>query len=651
VDTAVGQYKEAFLLNDTPADGPQNPTYTDLLAYYDEVITPAKPGSVANMRSALKMFLGKTGLNYSNAIGPEFGEDFPVALGAFKECLKTAGMKSTSLENKLTLIRAWHEIYVQYIEVLQAPTCKTLGEALRFYFEKAKEKDSSLSKRKVCRMAGFQNYDFISYAIHHDSMSTFKENHSSLSELEKILGTPPLALMRFVLVESTLSERGSATQQTTFGKKVAKRGKDKYRLKFHKIPPQLREEMRSFIKFKTSVIPDPLERNESWILRNNEEFSRSSKMLELITIDGKMYAESSAKFVHMMMAFFGSLNSLGYDPERFSLAYLADVDLLKESLQFWRDRTGEITQTPLLVFVLAASMLFKRYGFLRQQPFYGQRLLTPVHGDRWDEECENRRKIIIDIEKKIRKDEVNGLTQGRDPFEGIHEILQRQHPISAITELIKNMKDHLVKRGPFMTENEKIALRRDIIMLSILKNQPLRVRMIRNMTYLEDNSGHLYSKPNGAWAIRFNSYEFKNYAGAAKNKPYDVELPQKLWPEVEDYLNHVRPLFQDSSPLFFVSLPYKTRPEGRRTEALSRAIRIRSRQFLPGCPGFGPHSFRHLVATDLIRNNPMGGFEIAAGVLHDEYETVKEHYAWVRACDYHGHYQEYLKKIEEEGKA
>ena len=52
-----------------------------------------------------------------------------------------------------------------------------------------------------------------------------------------------------------------------------------------------------------------------------------------------------------------------------------------------------------------------------------------------------------------------------------------------------------------------------------------------------------------------------------------------------------------------------------------------TQRYIPDCPGFSMHAFRHIVATEFIKNNP-AGFAIAAAILHDKEETVRRHYAW-----------------------
>lgn len=48
--------------------------------------------------------------------------------------------------------------------------------------------------------------------------------------------------------------------------------------------------------------------------------------------------------------------------------------------------------------------------------------------------------------------------------------------------------------------------------------------------------------------------------------------------------------------------------------------------YISGCVGFSPHSWRHIVATEFVKNNPHG-YAIAAAVLHITEEMVRSTYA------------------------
>jgi hypothetical protein len=62
--------------------------------------------------------------------------------------------------------------------------------------------------------------------------------------------------------------------------------------------------------------------------------------------------------------------------------------------------------------------------------------------------------------------------------------------------------------------------------------------------------------------------------------------------------------------------------EGAMRELVFRLTQL----YVPGCVGFSPHSWRHIVATEFVKNNPHG-YAIAAAVLHITEEMVRSTYA------------------------
>ena len=171
----------------------------------------------------------------------------------------------------------------------------------------------------------------------------------------------------------------------------------------------------------------------------------------------------------------------------------------------------------------------------------------------------------------------------------------------------ENMERHLESATYVAGEKalNKATFKRDLLMVKILVVQPLRIKMFNDMQYTADNTGNLYQRSNGDWAIKFMPEDFKNEKGAAK-KLYDVPLPAELSPAINEYLKEVRPVLGASGPQVFISGAGVRGVKGRNTRVLSVAMLARTRQFIPGCPGFGPHAVRHIVATDYIKNNPNG---------------------------------------------
>jgi len=350
---------------------------------------------------------------------------------------------------------------------------------------------------------------------------------------------------------------------------------------------------------------------------------------------------------------------LGYDPYKFSLAYLTDFELLRKFVDFMHDRNGSITVTATKVLGYAKSLMLnmekdgqiKKFGFLLQNPEYSNRLLNPISNDQWDAWCAKQTLIIKQYLGELN--EGKHIKQGRNPEDPIRSYLDRQHPITVFFEIAENMRLYLEKHGQFMSVKQLISIQRDLLMFEMFPTQPLRIKMYSIMTYHKDNSGNLYQKADGSWAIRFLASDFKNEKSAVSDKEYNVPIETELWPKIENFLYNVRPQFNDNRPNIFISVsksikskktvkPNKTISDGRGDVAyLSDAVGHRTRQFLNGCPGFGPHAIRHLVATDYIKNNP-NGYQVAADILHDRLDTVLKHYAHLKASDGHRHYQQWF---------
>ena len=155
------------------------------------------------------------------------------------------------------------------------------------------------------------------------------------------------------------------------------------------------------------------------------------------------------------------------------------------------------------------------------------------------------------------------------------------------------------------------------------------------MTWLPDNSGNLFQNHDGSWWIRFKWQEFKNTKGKSK-EDYEVPVAKGLYGRIETYLRVHRPNLEgpDTKYLFRPKPCAQVRAGAvMGKDALSHAIRKATRRHLPNCPGFGPHAFRHIIATHLVRCYPVGGFEYAAYVLRDTLATIITAYGHLRERD------------------
>ncbi len=650
--TGVGQDALDEAIDTAPVAVQTISTYADLLAFFERLEAPELGEQQAKNRvSALNQFLLHVGSTMMDPVGQELGDDqFLPTLAAFVADGKAKGRGDGTLNNLKTAMRQWADTYKKMREVEQAPTFTRVCDALRYYLDKAILDGHIKNVQQASIAVGLKD--------RYLSKFMFKKEHGFkprtlkfIADLEVLLKTPTTALTRFG------HQNFGPVQQlgTAYGKKLSELAAKPYRL--NGLTPTLLKEVREFIKFKVAPSAMPLNRNKSWRVKQKSEFGKSEAKFLDVSLDGKTFSASAMLFVNEMESFFGTLQQLGYDTTKFSLAYLTDFTLIRAYVDFMHERAGAITRTSMLVVTSAQGLMLKmikhgrekEFGFLLQHPVYADRLLTPIPRSEWSAWCASQVLFLKQYTGELK--EGNHIKKGRNPEDPIRSILERKHPITALLEISENMSAFFEKNERFMSKQDDMVFQRDLLLFSMLPTQPMRISMFAKMTHRADNTGHLYQKKDGCWAIRFLASDFKNEKGAASDKDYDIPLEEELWPKVEHYLHKVRPLFNDARPNVFVSYNFGNKQQiGKIKDGrgdvliLSLAVTKRSQKFLPECSGFGPHSVRHIVATDYIKNNP-NGFQVAADVLHDRLDTVIKHYAHLKAADGHKFYQEWFAKV------
>lgn len=324
-----------------------------------------------------------------------------------------------------------------------------------------------------------------------------------------------------------------------------------------------------------------------------------------------------------------------------------------------------------------------------------------------------RGRIFPSRKGKRRKNQAKPTGMTRDPFAAVrHYIEELDHPITVLWDLAARMHalTPFLRKG---SKGRLATLSRDLLLVEMLAANPLRCENYAMLTYVPcdrgayreacelyrqtgsvagvyletDAASKLYQKRDGSWWLRFNPEDFKNEDGAA-SEPYDVPLIEDVLPALFEYLFRQRPVLLEvlkeavrnfrakhnlpglsaEDELLIDNSPYLFRPNERSFYGLSKEERAgfkggkqmsawaiseiiyrRSRRHLPSCKGFCAHACRHIVASHYIKNDP-DGWEVAAAALHDRIETVRKHYAWVRAADrikpWNLHYAELRRRYE-----
>jgi integrase len=591
-------------------------TYSALKIHFEQTVGAALGiQQRRNQLSALSQYQIYHGRADSDLVGPELNGSFEQHLTAFLALRDNPGTAG----NLKTLLRGWKGTYEDLL-ARELPFT-SFFEAINHYFDCASATDPSVTVRSIAAKIGAPRT-----TLHHWLKL------SIVVKLEVILAAPKGALTRFVHDRKILCQQASEKIcSTAYGKRSAALTAKPLSLPKDRFSLGLCDDWKGYLQYKLAVVVLDVERKHSWRLRPQSEYQGSAWLFPFLSPDGENFSSSAQIKFEGLRRFFGVLASIEtapgtpkYNPEHFSLAWLADFNLVSEVVKYLAARYGAYTTT------------------ISQLPEFGKRLLNEVGEAEWPNWCEQQSTSL----KKITTQLADGkhFVQTRDPYGPIWDYIQRQHPITALFELAQNMSRYLVEH-PLLCEKERITLERDLFMIQLLTEQPLRIKMLSIMIYKADNTGNLYQRADGTYALRFDRKDFKNERGAAK-KNYDVAFRPSFTAKIDRYLKKVLPLFGDSRPLVFVAFDSGMRQTNVRTASLQNAFRKRTRQFLPGCVGFGPHSVRHLLATDYIKNHE-SGWQTAADVLHDTLVTVMKAYAFIKAEDGHKFFQRYLAELEE----
>lgn len=184
------------------------------------------------------------------------------------------------------------------------------------------------------------------------------------------------------------------------------------------------------------------------------------------------------------------------------------------------------------------------------------------------------------------------------------------------------------------TELMRAKQYRDLLLFAFLCANPLRIRMFSIMKFDEN----LVRMKDGSWRLRFRRGAFKNRKSLECD--YEVGVARELWTMLDRYRKEFHPILAGSSEARHVFIIFKNVKNGKskgaplNVGALNYTIERLTEQYAPGGMGFGPHAFRHIVATDIIKSDPRMGFMLAATALNDKLETVKREYVHLKTSEF-----------------
>jgi len=609
----------------------------------EHLISKGSRSSVSNYNTTINAFMSVHQRTDACLAGWDFGEDFEQRRSAFIESQKRAGLRPLTYNSRNSHLNAVKELYESTLSPGELPSAfsSALSKLLRdrgytthtFQKKFLKNKCSSPTLSKWCS----------------GKFKPSAKNIPLILDIERLLEVEEYTLVNR-LPKKLRGVGRYKTGQTTYAEKIVNAQKKRYGV----WTPELEQEFTKLVEYKSMpILPEGVKRHKKGVWTYS------------VGSEGPQLA-SAKKVKRQLRLFFGfcclpadstdpQLTGRGMKPEELSLSLLANKELVQGYVEFQRVRAGGKYNGGAINFLaFVCSLLRPETGYLYQHPNESHHN-TPAGRSKWHKLCLAVRKRLREIIEMLttmeEEGDVDNFEEGRDPKEPISQLLELPRPLHVILRMIEAMFYVM------LTENappvERAIHFRNILLIALLSANPLRIRQFSIMEF----DRHLVRQPDGSWWLQFKS-EFKNRKSLKAD--YRVRVEEHIWPIIDRYKAEFRPLLAGADLCKYVFRPSAAgRHSGRNaapmnSHSLQTLVKELTQLYIPDCPGFGPHAFRHVVATDVIKAKPEFGFFLAAKVLHDKLETVEEEYAHLKTCElfepYNRHYCEAWRAVEAEGR-
>jgi integrase len=505
--------------------------------------------------------------------------------------------------------------------------------------------------------------------------SKVPQRREQIERVEDLLGLPRATLTRLCSSSAGCWRRRKKPRELSpQGKRLQSVCKDRYRLKLtglEKCTPEFMEQHRPLVaallveinaykEYKTHAFPEQilkLKRHKKGKWRVHEKTNRCPCMEGFTSHCELLCGYALKKHSGTTSLPLNLETELRVNPEEPrkhikppltpSIAWFADLKLLIGFMEFQKMRGGGFySNSALLSLQRARTLAHTEFGYLTQQadefgPKVGK---TP---EEFRQLCKEMHQFCNTQFETMRP----MIKMSRNPKVPIQRILDKQHPLEAVFLLLDEMNKALPTI--FGGRQAQLALERDIAMVALLASNPLRVSHFSSMRYKEgDDTANLYRRGDRLF-LRFERESFKNFAGAARHYDYDYPVARFAEKWLNNYLDKSRNEFGwgEDMDLVFPNCQGNAHGPRRQERTITRRLQELTFAFIPQLApyGFGAHAFRHIVATEFIKNDP-AGMEVAARVLHDTLRSIREAYSDVKGVDHAKIYTDYSDAVHKQYK-
>jgi hypothetical protein len=597
---------------------------------------PLKSGP--NADSALSEYMLEQGLAESDTIGETLRGSHHRNRRAHLLALREAGRTEAYIKNRSYLLGYWH----------------TLIRALDHEGAKLDKTPTPLQQRlealmrdrlygRVASAVGMNKVTLKKWAINGiEPRAGFHKHLTSLEQFFRLQQGELVDLLPYnALVHRNGNRRAQVAEVSPYRKLITELRKDPYKLRPGEALPQLREQWGGLFGYKApnrkwaatmtalelhraaQAVPDD-QAEKQWDLRPLDLSTVIKSDRAWVNISGDYHCPSALAFYGLNVApFIGwaqrsvAKGGAGLPPEQAQhLNLFCKIHLMNGFLD-WKVERMNCTSKAILNFCMFVAMLtHPTTGYLPRTP-----TLAPsgVSKEEWIAMCAAAQEWSYKYRAKLHSH--NLFKFSRDPAEAIKSILNSPSPLGTVMLGIRRLDTSQPLSGGI----HEAVNARDCALLAILASGALRAENMRNLTYRADNTGQLRQDPDGGWRIVIETPLLKNRKGAAKKRGYNRAMRPDTWNYISRYIKDYRHIIGGNRlELVFVSA-YNP---NRIWEGLSRRVSDLTLMYFPNCPGFGPHGFRHILATHILMEGKgtETAVQDAAMALCDYPESVREAY-------------------------
>lgn len=626
-------------------------TYAQLLHHGCEYLVSEGMGhqQVKNLASALRLWVNAHGFAMDRVIADEFGADFDRQFTRFCDVIEEGRAARTQRDRQEQLIR-WRRIAeaLRHRDTLPTSFSEALAHCLRV---------SPLTFQQAARDSGFPVTTLRNWAS-----GKGQPRGSAVSQLSKLEAT-------LELPKGTLVSRLPLARRTRYARDTEKPNTETTYTRLRRtqvlkvgayaatLTPRLSQQWTDLLRLKTDPLRDEARGRNTWRLKPIERVGIN--VTPAMVFGGRICPTAGVHWGNFS-TYLGWLKlaapeGRGMDAgEVDTLAWLADPELVTDYAR-WRINfsDGKFHNGVNVFLQLVESYLRPKSGYiwlrhdLRKTVPSLELLQEGGNSDnasertRWQHHCELARRAIRTFRE--RAEDTMGIRLSRDPKERIAVILQDEFPLKRLVEFVETLER---SAPPPAHHRDYCAWIRDVLMCRLFLSNPLRVSQYSVVTFRADGTGNLLRTGPGQYRIKFTASDFKNEKGAAC-EDYDVAVDPSVAPWIDRYLAEARPYLIDAKETDRLLLAGAVGPRKRKsfldkhglednkgwsTNGILHRLKVLSSTYVPDCPGFGPHAFRHIIATDHLRRHP-GDYLTVAKTLHDKLETVLKNYGHLGVAD------------------